>query len=139
MSIMAEPHIYSLVIREQHLDSFGHVNNAVYLTLFEEARWELITSNGYGLKEILETGVGPVILGVTVKFRRELRLRENIRISTQITDYRRRIGYIHQELRNEAGELATVADFTFGLFDMKKRELVPPNERWMRAFGVTKL
>jgi len=139
MSIMSQPHLYDLVIKEQHLDSFGHVNNAVYLTLFEEARWELITGNGYGLKEILETREGPVILGVEVKFKKELTLREKITISTQITDYRRRIGYIHQEMRNEAGELTTVADFTFGLFDMTKRQLVPPSERWMRAFGVQKI
>jgi len=30
-------HEYEILIKEHHLDSFGHVNNAVYLELFEEA------------------------------------------------------------------------------------------------------
>ena len=30
---------YKVKIRESHLDTLGHVNNAVYLVLFEEARW----------------------------------------------------------------------------------------------------
>ena len=29
---------YDKTILEQHLDTFGHVNNAVYLSLYEEAR-----------------------------------------------------------------------------------------------------
>ncbi len=40
-------HLYPVTIRETHIDSLGHVNNAVYLTLFEEARWEWITAGGY--------------------------------------------------------------------------------------------
>ena len=34
---------YELVIKECHLDSFGHVNNAIYVQLYEEARWDFIT------------------------------------------------------------------------------------------------
>ena len=33
---------YPVIIREQHLDSYGHVNNATYLQLAEEARWEMM-------------------------------------------------------------------------------------------------
>jgi YbgC/YbaW family acyl-CoA thioester hydrolase len=139
MALMTEPHRYEILIKEQHLDSFGHVNNAVYLTLFEEARWDLITGNGYGLSEILVSHVGPVILEANVKFRRELRLRDKITVLTRVTNYRRKLGYIHQEMVNSEGEVTTIADLTFGLFDMVKRQLVPPTEPWMRAFGVTKL
>ena len=47
--MLGRVHDYQLVIREQHLDTFGHVNNAKYLEILEEARWDLITGNGYGL------------------------------------------------------------------------------------------
>jgi thioesterase III len=139
MPIMAEAHTYQTLIKEQHLDSFGHVNNAIYLTLFEEARWDLITRNGCGLTEVLATNVGPIILQANVKFKKELLLRDTITISTRVTEYRRRLGYVHQEMRNSKGELTTVADFSIALFDMIKRELVAPSEKWLRAFGVTKL
>ncbi len=58
---------YEVIIKEQHLDTFGHVNNAVYMQLFEEARWEFITENGYGLKEIQLLKKGPVILYLILK------------------------------------------------------------------------
>ena len=45
-------HEYPLLIVERHLDTFGHVNNATYLELFEEARWDWLQQNGYGLDEI---------------------------------------------------------------------------------------
>jgi acyl-CoA thioester hydrolase len=48
-------HTYPLTIKETYLDTFGHVNNAMYLALLEEARWDLITTNGYGLKIIQVT------------------------------------------------------------------------------------
>lgn len=46
---------YPLTIKETYLDTFGHVNSAMYLTLLEEARWEFINGNGYGIKKIQET------------------------------------------------------------------------------------
>ena len=59
--MIGKKHIYEFLVKEQHLDSFGHVNNAVYLTLFEEARWDLVTQNGYGLEETAKRKLGPVI------------------------------------------------------------------------------
>ena len=49
---MYQEFIYPVQIRERHLDTFGHVNNAKYLELYEEARWEIINSRGYDLKQI---------------------------------------------------------------------------------------
>ena len=81
---MANPsfHEYSLLIRESHLDTFNHVNNAQYLTLFEEARWQVITERGFGLSEIQKTGTGPVVLEAALRFRREVKLREKVIIKT---------------------------------------------------------
>ena len=71
---------YPILIKESDLDTFGHVNNATYLKLFEEARWDLITKNGYGIKTIRETKLGPTILEIKIRFLKELRLREKITI-----------------------------------------------------------
>ena len=63
---------YDLLIQEFHLDSFGHVNNAIYVELYEEARWDFITKSGFGLDYIQLHQKGPVILDLKVRFRREL-------------------------------------------------------------------
>ena len=82
---MANPiYEYELTILEQHLDTFGHVNNAVYLTLYEEARWDFITKNNLGLKEILDKKIGPVLLDVQLTFKAELV--DGHRLIVKVTD-----------------------------------------------------
>ena len=126
---------YPLTIREHHLDTFGHVNNATYLSILEEARWELITQNGYGLSYIRETGLGPTILEINIKFLKELRLREQISIESQMLSYEGKIGKIVQKMfRN--GEQCCIAEFTVGLFSVKERKLVLPTPEWLKAIGL---
>jgi YbgC/YbaW family acyl-CoA thioester hydrolase len=129
-------HAYKMQILEAHLDSFGHVNNATYLQILEEARWDFVTPRGYGYKKIQETGVGPTILEVTLKFRREIMLREMITIETQMLGYEKKIGTIHQEIKGPDGELRAVADFKIALFDIKERRLIAPTKEWLEAVGI---
>lgn len=132
-------HSYELKIREGHLDSFGHVNNAVYLSLFEEARWEMITRGGYGMARCQETGLGPVILEARVKFKRELHNRQTITIRTQVTEFRRLVGTIEQQMVGKEGTVHAEAQFRFGIFDLAARRLVPPPPEWEKAFGASGL
>lgn len=127
---------YFLTIREGHLDTFGHVNNAVYAQIFEEARWDLITSRGFGLETIRRTGLGPVILAMDLKFKREVLNRERVRITTRCTDHKEKIGWLEQVLYNGNGEAACLAKFTIALMDMKERRLVVPSPEWRRAIGL---
>lgn len=126
---------YPILIKEMYLDSFGHVNNAAYLTLLEEARWDLITKNGYGLKKILATGIGPTILEVKLQFLKEIRLREEIIIETELVSYEGKIGKILQKMIR-GDEVCCVAEFLFGLFSLKERRLILPTEEWLKAVGV---
>lgn len=128
---------YELLIREYHVDSLGHMNNATYLAVLEEARWEMITQKGFGFKEIQERKVGPVILEVNLKFLKEIRLREKIRISTEIMNYTGKVGQMKQLILKESGEVAAEAVFTFGLFDMRQRKLIEPSLEWKQAIGVS--
>ena len=129
-------HRYSLLIREYHLDTFGHVNNATYLQIFEEARWEAITSRGFGLKHIQTSGRGPVILELNLRFLKELRLRQQIEICTQVEKIEGKVSHLKQWIVNPAGETATEARFLVGLFDLNQRKLIEPDEQWLRALGI---
>jgi len=128
--------VYETMIREQHLDTLGHVNNAAYASLFEEARWELITDGGFGLDNGAETGLAPIILEMILRFRREVRNREKIRIETRCLSYLGKISKLEQLMFNQAGEEACTGKFTFGLFDLKNRHLVDPTPQWLRAIGA---
>lgn len=130
-------HDYALVIREQHLDTFGHVNNAKYLEILEEARWDLITRNGYGLEEVIRRRIGPTILEINLKFQRELRNRQPIVVKTWMDSYAGKIGRVRQEIRDPEGNLFCEALFTIGLFDVVARKLILPTPEWIRALGLT--
>jgi YbgC/YbaW family acyl-CoA thioester hydrolase len=130
-------HEYRLLIVEGHLDTFGHVNNAKYLELFEEARWDLITARGYGIEKIRETRLGPVILEARLKFRREVRNRENILIRSELVSYERTIATLLQRLEKEDGSLACEATFLIGLWDIDERKLVLPTPEWSKAVMMT--
>ena len=132
-----EKFFYETVIRENHLDSFGHVNNAKYLELFEESRWETISSHGYGLPEVQALQQGPVILEANVRFSKELKLRERIRISFQTLSSAGRVTKLEQVLFNSAGQVSATALFTVGFFDLKARKLITPSEGWLKAIGWT--
>lgn len=126
---------YPILIREAHLDTFGHVNNATYLQIYEEARWEIITRNGYGMPKIRETGQGPTILEIHLKFQKELRLRQKVTIKTRLESYPGKVGVLKQWIENEAGETCSEAEFKFGLFDVRERKLVAPTPAWLQALG----
>ena len=128
---------YEIVIKECHLDSFGHVNNAVYVQLYEEARWDFITKNGFGLEVIQKDQVGPVLLDLSVKFRREIKNREIIKIHSQTREIiSSKMMVLEQKMINSEGKIASEAVFTVGFFDMKTRKLIEANPRWLKAVGV---
>ena len=125
---------FETLVRESHLDTFGHMNNAEYLVLFEQARWEVVTQGGYGLEKIKQTKQGPVVLEVNVKFSRELKLRETIRITTQVLEMSK-ISRLEQKIYNSSGEVAATALFVMGFFDTQTRKLIAPTPEWLKAVG----
>lgn len=130
------PYTYEVLIRESHLDTFGHMNNAAYLVLFEEARWDYITRNGYGLKEVQRLQQGPVVLELSMKFRKEIGLREKITITMELVETKGKISRFRQQMLKEDGTVATELELVFGLFDLKARRLIDPTPAWKKAMGV---
>jgi len=124
---------YSIQIKEHHLDTFGHVNNATYLQIFEEARWEIITARGYGLPEIMAAKKGPVVLEANIKFLKELKLRDTIQVTFEPIEMNGKIGKCIQRMINSAGEVSCEALFTVGFFDLETRRLILPTEQWLQA------
>lgn len=127
---------YEVLIRESHLDVFGHVNNANYLEIFEEARWDLITRNGFGLAEVMARRIGPTILEAHLVFKSELRNRQRVVVKSWLESYERKIGTMVQRMVGERDQVHCEARFVFGLFDLAARKLVEPTAEWWRAVGV---
>jgi acyl-CoA thioester hydrolase len=124
-----------VTILEQHLDAYGHVNNVAYISLFEQARWDLITAGGYGLEQIKSSGVGPIVLEIQTKFRKELRLRQNIVIRSKTLFWKGKIGVLEQVMLDHAGVVYCEAKFTLGIFDLNARKLVSISDEWAQILN----
>lgn len=136
---MANPiYEYELTILEHHLDTFGHVNNAIYLELYEEARWDFITKNNLGMKEILESKIGPVLLDLNMTFKSELKNREKIKIVSQARPEMRNkyVMILDQKMINEDGKVASTLTISVGMMDLNARKLISPSALWLKALGL---
>jgi len=69
--------------RSHELDSFAHVNHAVYLNYFEHARFAALTEGGFPPSRLAERGEGVHVVRIEVDFRRELRLGEEVELRTR--------------------------------------------------------
>ena len=129
---------YEKTILEQHLDTFGHVNNAVYLSIYEEARWDFITKNGLGLSEILKSRVGPVLLDLQLTFKSELNNRDQIKIVSQARSEMRNkfVMILDQKILKENGKVASTLTLSVGLMDLNARKLISPTPEWLKALGI---
>ena len=135
-AMLGSIHSYELTIHERHLDTFGHVNNATYLELFEEARWQLITENGYGIDEIKRRQAGPTILEINLRFAREVRNRERVTINSWTESYTGKVHKFQQQMLNEKLLPCCEAAFVIGLFDLQARKLMLPTPEWLRGVGL---
>ncbi len=128
---------YQFTVLESHLDTFGHVNNATYLTLFEEARWDIITRRGWGLKEVMKKKIGPVILEANIKFKKEVTNRELITVKSSCGEsLNKLVMTFHQEMIKEDGSVAAILDLRVGLMDLALRKLIEPTPEWRHAIGL---
>ncbi|MBI2387464.1 MAG: acyl-CoA thioesterase [Elusimicrobia bacterium] len=133
-----DTHEYKTTIEDRHLDLFGHINNAAYLELFEEARWDWITGNGFGRKEVLESGIGPTLLEVKLRFKREIRGKERVVIRSKTLEYRGKIGRVEQVMMTADGSVSCVAEFVIALLDLRERKLIRPTPEWAKAIGLSR-
>lgn len=112
-------------VRFRDVDSFGHVNNAVYSTYLEQARLDALG------------GLGSVILArVEIDFRAEVNVGEDVEVRSRCT----RIGTKSVELEHEIlanGRLAAEAKSVLVGFDYERRESAPiPDQLKERLSGT---
>ena len=136
---MSEVFEYRTEIIERDLDTFGHVNNSVYLQLYEAARWDFITKGGFGLKTVQADRQGPVLLELHLNFKRELLNRQKILITSQFRGMKNKlVMLLRQEIiKQESNKLASSVDIILGFMDLKKRKLIYPTPKWLQALGLS--
>jgi thioesterase-3 len=112
------PHSTIIKVRGYHCDYYGHVNNARYLEMLEEARWQYLEA-GLELSYWKDRGLGFVVVSVTINFLRPAIPGIDLEITSETTKLEGRNGVIHQEVINrQSGKTVANADVTFAVIDL---------------------
>lgn len=79
-------HTTDVKVRFNELDTYGHVNHAIYLTYFETARIEALASIGCGLDRLQSDGFHLVVVDVHVRYARPATLGHVLTVETEVTE-----------------------------------------------------
>ena len=93
-------------VRGYELDSFGHVNHAVYVSYCEHARWELLTEEGIHLETFKEWKRWPIIAGIQLQYLKPTYLNDRLVIETQVIEFRRSSFVFEQRILREGVPVA---------------------------------
>lgn len=74
---------YHLEARGNELDSYMHVNNAVYLNYMEQARWSLFREAGL-LSQLQGHGRKIVVVEMNVRYMKEIKLFDEVVVETKV-------------------------------------------------------
>jgi acyl-CoA thioester hydrolase len=113
-----------VTVRGYELDTQGHLNQAVYLQYAEHARWELLRAAGLPQEKLLASGVGPVALEVTVRFLRELRGGDEVRVTCRFAYGEGKTFMVEQQIVMDDGTVAAEISGVAGMLDLSTRRLI---------------
>ena len=86
-------------VRTSELDSFGHVNHAVYLNYFEHARFEALAEAGFSWGLLEERSWAIFVVRIEVDYLAEAGREDRLLIRTWADSFRRTSMILAQEMR----------------------------------------
>ena len=123
----AAPHRTEITVRSYECDSYGHVNNAVYLNYLEVARHELLAAVGMDYAAVRAAGHGLVVARVDIRYRRPVVEGDRLVVSSRPIK-RLRIGGVMEQRIFKGDEAVAEAEVTWVSIDSTGRAapLPPP-------------
>jgi acyl-CoA thioester hydrolase len=106
---MTKTHTYDLTVRGYELDSFGHVNNAVYLNYCEQARWEILREKGL-FHYFIDDGLILVVTETRIRYSGEARVFDELSVSTELERQSPYLVFKHKIHNRKTGALITRAE-----------------------------
>jgi len=115
-----------VTVRSTHVDMFGHVNHVCYLEFMEWARFAWAEHGGTSIPDMVARDrMGPAILKIELRYRKECRLGDALRVTVEPLEARRRLGRLRQQVIHLAsGHVACEAELVFVMMDLDTRAAV---------------
>lgn len=125
-----------IAVRSYELDALGHVNQAVYHQYAEVGRMLAFRAAGCDWDGLMERRIAPVMLSVTVHYRRELRGNDEVDITCVAKFGTGKSFTLEQMLTKPDGTLSAEVYGVYGLMDLDARKLLPDPRAVLEAAGL---
>ncbi len=113
-------HVDTVRVRWSEVDPYNHLNHALYLTFFEQARIDALAEIGFSMGKLQALGCQIVVTEVAVKFLSSALGGDDVRIETEMLATRRASTSWRQRMfRND--ELLAIIDLTAVITDLDGR------------------
>lgn len=86
---------YSTAVRGYEIDSYNHLNHAVYLNYMEHARWEILRELNL-IDHFKENNYKCVVVDIHIKYAREAKLFDELQIKTTLKRKEPYLVFIHK-------------------------------------------
>lgn len=106
----------SIEVRSYELDSFGHVNHAVFLNYLEHGRFNALRDAGFPYESILARGWGVYVVRIEVDYVKEARLGERLEVRTWAESFKRTSMVLAQTIVRTDAEEALIRSLTTAVF-----------------------
>ena len=99
----------TITVRSPEIDSFGHVNHAVFLHYFEHARFEALEAAGFAWPLLQKNDWQIYVVRIEVDYVAQARRGDTLRVRTWADSFRRTAMVLAQEIvRDDGPEGSTV-------------------------------
>ena len=93
-------------------DVYGHLNNAIYLQLYEAARAEALIEMEMPVAKLRELGIMLFLIKVEIEYKKGVELEDTVTVKSKIKSNDRLKAVWYQEIYSSRGDLCSIAVIT---------------------------
>jgi acyl-CoA thioester hydrolase len=137
---MPAPFVSSIMrLEPQWIDYNGHLNVAYYNVLFDRAVDEVYELLGLGPTYLERTKHSTMVVEAHVRYLRELKLDDPVRVTVQLLDYDAKRIHLFEELRHATGNWVSAMSENMTLsVDMTAKKVAPFSSSVQKALAAMK-
>lgn len=118
---------HRLLVRPYHCDAYGHVNNARYLEIFEEGRWNLLGSEELDAY-LANNNMGMVVVELHIQYKKPALPGQWLNISAEISQIGNSSFTILQHIHLDDHQPVAEASVKLVMIDLKSGRPVKMDE-----------
>lgn len=103
-------YVKTIEVRTYELDSYNHVNNAVYLSYLEYARMEYLREIGFDYKSFFAEGYMLYVTHVNIKYKYSARLYDKLAVTCKPIKLGKLSGVFLQTVKNQDDVICAEAE-----------------------------